>query len=253
MRKGVAIILPMAAAMFLLVFAVPVAAVEYDLTAGGTINVAASIGGTAILTTTDSQATGSGVIDSFVRISTNGNVEQGYNTSFRPLTYDENNSPVFTHDLPLSAVPIVNIGGTDYREFLLDINQTASNSLLSLDQVRIFLTNAGNQTGLIGSFGTEIFKLFASSGGGDSVKLDYNLNSGSGSGDLFLYVPNAAFVGGTYVTLYSKFGIPYPNNDGYEEWAVRTTTPVNIPEPGTALLLGSGLFGFAMLRRKFRK
>jgi len=52
----------------------------------------------------DPQATGSGVIDSFVRISTNDLIEEGYNTSGRPVPYDENTSPTFTHDLLLSEV-----------------------------------------------------------------------------------------------------------------------------------------------------
>ena len=34
-------------------------------------------------------STGSGVIESFVRIQTNAAVEQGYNTDARPLQYDE--------------------------------------------------------------------------------------------------------------------------------------------------------------------
>src|SRR4029453_16175065 len=96
------------------------AAISLDLTAGGT----GSITTNDIFTTTDNSATGSGVIDSFVRVSTNETTEQGYNTSARPLEFDENTSATFTHDLPLSIVPIVTLGGVEYREFLLDINQT---------------------------------------------------------------------------------------------------------------------------------
>ena len=112
-----------------------------DLTAGGT----ATVNG-AILTTNDSQATGSGVIDSFVRIGGNDACIQGYNTNFRPLEFDENNSPRFTRDLSLSAVPIVNINGTDYREFLLDINQTNADSLLSLNEVELYLHSTAGIT-----------------------------------------------------------------------------------------------------------
>ena len=76
----------------------------------------------------------------------------------------------------------------------------------------------------------------------ETVNLNYNLNSGSGSGDLFVYIPDSLFVGGTFVTLYSKFE---PNNDGFEEWAVRTTDPISpAPEPGSIiawLICTSGL------------
>src|SRR4029077_18801416 len=65
-------------------------------------------------------AAGSGNIDSFVRVQASG-TEQGYNTSFRPLQFNETTSATFTHDLALSAVPVVLINGVTYREFLLDI------------------------------------------------------------------------------------------------------------------------------------
>src|SRR5438094_6872178 len=80
------------------------------------------------------QPAGSGVIDSFVRIQTNNVIESGYNTDGRPLQFDENNSPTFTRSLTTSSVPIVNINGTNYRQFMLDINQQNSNPLLSLNQ-----------------------------------------------------------------------------------------------------------------------
>ncbi len=49
----------------------------------------------------DPQTTGTGVIESFVRLSTNQAVSQGYNTDARPLELDENNSPQFTRSLLL--------------------------------------------------------------------------------------------------------------------------------------------------------
>ena len=94
-----------------------------DLTTGAAAGMQSVNGG--FVTWTASQPTGSGFIDSFVRVSANTDCVQGYNTDSRPLQFDENTSATFTHDLLLSAVPIVNIGGVNYREFLLDINQTA--------------------------------------------------------------------------------------------------------------------------------
>src|SRR5262249_9795452 len=98
---------------------------------------------TDFFTTTNIQATGSGVIDPFVRLNAGGGsaIERGYNTSARPLQFDENSSATFTHDLSLSAIPVVTINGVAYREFLLDINQTGSNPLLTLQELQIFKTN----------------------------------------------------------------------------------------------------------------
>jgi len=213
-----------------------------DLTTGGT----ETING-AILTTTDSQSTGTGVIQSFVRLTSNDDCIQGYNTDARPLEFDENSSPQFTRDLSLSAVPIVTIDGVEYREFLLDINQTNADSLLSLNEVEIYLHSTAGITDY--PFTGEATKIWELDGDGNViVELDYALNSGSGSGDLFLYVPNSLFVGGTFVTLFSQFGDGNDNNDGFEEWAVRTSTPVT--EPGILALLGIALLAFGGARRR---
>jgi len=71
-----------------------------DLTDGG-LTDSGTING-ALFEVNQVQPTGSGVIHSFVRMSTNQNVEQGYNTDARPLQYDENSSPTFTRKLPLA-------------------------------------------------------------------------------------------------------------------------------------------------------
>jgi hypothetical protein len=200
----------------------------------------------------DSQSTGTGVISPFVRLSTNQAVEEGYNTDARPLELDENNSPQFTRSLLLTDVPIVYIGDTFYREFLLDINQmgTVSGRLLSLDTIEIYLADAGNLTGYPGSLGTSIYDMDL---GADSwIGLDYKLNHGSGSGDMLAYIPDDLFVGGDYVYLYSKFGENWANNAGFEEWAVRVGEPLPvIPAPASIMLgsLGVGFVGWLRRRR----
>jgi hypothetical protein len=194
-------------------------------------------------------STGSGVIDSFVRISTNDAIEEGYNTGYRPLEFDENTSPTFTHNLLLNDVPIVNLGETDYREFLLDINQNKSGDgrLLSLDEIEIYLGNAGDLTGYSGGLGTLIWEL--DDGANNYIKLDYSLNTGSGSGDMFAYIPDNLFTGGDYVYLYSRFGENFANTANFEEWAVRTETTV-VPVPGAVILgvLGLGVVGWKLRR-----
>jgi hypothetical protein len=52
------------------------------------------------------------------------------------------------------------------------------------------------------------------------VLLDYRLNSGSGSGDMLMYIPESVFAGGSFVYLYSLFGELHPGNAGFQEWAV---------------------------------
>src|SRR5262245_1611924 len=69
-------------------------------------------------------SSGTGLIQAIVRVQDPGNGdghENGYNSSARPVTYEENTSPNFTTSLILSEVPIVTIHGTQYYEFRLDI------------------------------------------------------------------------------------------------------------------------------------
>jgi hypothetical protein len=225
-------------------------AAVFDLTAGGT----ATING-AIFVTNDSQSTGTGVIRSFVRISAaNQNIVEGYNTDGRPLQFDENNSPQFTHSLNKGDLAPVTVGGVEYYKFLLDINQTGTNPLLSLNELEVYIADAPNLLGLVpgSGFGTHSTLIYDMDvPGNNTVELNYLLNEGSGSGDLFVFIKKSLFNGAgskPWVYLYSKFGDPQPNNDGFEEWAalVGPNTPQPIPLPasvwaGLALLALMGV------------
>jgi hypothetical protein len=219
-----------------------------DLTAAGS---AATLDNGSIVQQTDAQPTGTGYIHSFVRVqgaASGGGIEQGYNTTARPLQFDENKSPQFTHELTLGQVPLVVVNGHAYREFLLDINQKTSARYLSLDEVRVYLGNVSNLTGYNAADHTlaglgAIYDL--DSAGDVSVKLDYWLNAGSGSGDMKLLIPAELFAGadpGSFVYLYSKMGAQtgMSANSGFEEWAVRNA-PSEVPA-GTASLAGTVFF-----------
>ena len=190
-------------------------------------------------------------------------VEQGYNTSAKDVM-DTKRVPQWNHELRTSDLNTVDIGGDTYVPFLLDINEPANkNNLLSLDDVRIFISpNAGIshqslEDMLSDPNMTLIYSLDTTFGDSNSwVLLDYNRSgSGSGSADMGLFVPADLFAGASasdYVYLYSKFGGDGASAEGgFEEWTLGAGTGklTQVPEPsGASLALAAGLILF--LRRK---
>ena len=168
---------------------------------------------------TPAQPTGTGNIQPFLRVQ-NDPVEQGYNTSGTPVPFDDKIGP-WTRDVTfanLQATTVI-VGNTNYFKLLLDINQSNSHPLLSLDQLQFYTSPTGSQTTTnISSLGT----LRYSFSPGDAVYLDASRNHGSGSGDMFAYLPTSAFAGTSssdFVYLYCHFGNTHPSNDGFEEWS----------------------------------
>lgn len=205
----------------------------------------------------DDAPTGTGLIDPFLTIQGGppaGHPQRGYNTDNATFEFDEKDPG--THSILLSDVPVANIFGTDYREFLLDINQAGNPAELSIDQIEIYLETTGD----IGSYGSLSNMVFALNTPivtpitGDESSYNHILlqdSAGSGKGDMLALIPDSLFTGldSQYVYLYNLTGFAQNGTDGFEEWSLSTNGPI-IPEPASLLLLSLGVV--PLLRKKKR-
>src|SRR4030095_8649123 len=186
---------------------------------------------------TPAQPTGTGVIEPFLRLQADP-TEQGYNTSGG--TPFDDKAGIWTHDIQFSDLQTtkVSLNGTAYFQILLDVNEPGGNkSLISLDRLEFYTSPVGSKTTTdVPSLGTLRWSL---DGTGDSyVLLDASRNNGSGSGDMFAFIPVSAFAGVSdddYIYLFSRFGDQMAadgtSQGGFEEWSlVHNMTPV--PEVG---------------------
>ncbi len=227
-------------------------------------DASATINGALFAPFDPEKSTGTGNFDPFVRIQ-GKDVESGYNTD-GAVEFDTK-SGKWTHALLFDEVPLVNVGGIWYREFLLDINQDGGPGRhLSLDELIISLQSVPDLTGYPTSFvGPVAYDLDA--GADNAIIMDARLfGPGSGSGDLSVRILNDAFAPDStnqYVYLYSVFGmqttveidgswVSATANDGFEEWGIwiGETPPPPIPAPGAVVLGGIGMGVIGWLRRR---
>jgi len=176
---------------------------------------------------TPEQPTGTGYIKSFLRVQANSS-EQGYNTS-GGTPFDDKSGP-WTHDIQLSDLEasIVTIGNIRYYRLLLDVNEPGgSKSYVTLDKLDFYTSDVGGKTTTdVGSLGVLRWSL---DGAGDSwIILDAARNHGSGSGDMYAYIPVQAFHGALstdFVYIYCQFGTTAggTSEGGFEEWSIDTT------------------------------
>ena len=183
---------------------------------------------------TPEQPTGTGEIQSFLRVQSDP-TEEGYNTS-GGTPFDDKSGP-WTHDIRVSDLEasIVTIGEIQYYKLLLDVNEPGGEkSLISMDRLEFYTSDVGGQTTTdISSLGILRWSL---DGAGDSyVLLDAARNHGSGSGDMYAYIPVASFADALstdFVYMYVQFGTikrARPAEGGFEEWSIDLShDPVNI-------------------------
>ena len=227
----------------------PVAAGEIDMVANADLSFQGAIFRQAGFET----SAGTGLVNPFLKTNTNDPEYNAFNTDGEEASTTTTNDD--TRDIPLSWVPTVildpdgagPIPPTRYREIRLDNNEPNNeNNLLSLDVFQVYTTDAGlvpvnalaapdnNWPDFSGKNPVLHYDLDAT---GDSwIKMDANLSSGSGVGDIFFYIPESAFgargtacpydggIGagcGFFLYLKVRFGTHYPNNGGFEEFAVR--------------------------------
>ncbi len=196
---------------------------------------------------------GSGLINPFVRIQNSG-TEQGYNSSANlAQQFDETGRYNSTYNkvLLLSALPTVYVYNEDtgefssYKQLLLDITekQGGGQEYLSLDALQIYQSGSGTLSGFTGSYNSTgsfsggssslVYNLDAD--GDHWVALNASLNSGSGVGDIAVYIPESVFNEGSYVYVYSAFGHQatsagylWDSGGGFEEWSVGKEMPLSV-------------------------
>ncbi len=204
---------------------------------------------------------GTGTMDPFLTIKQNGQ-EAAYNTSSDlGDTFDQLRQNAWNIDVKLSDLAVVDRGGIQSYQFILDINQNNNQvgRMLSLNQLQVFLTGTPGQTGGTRDLNTgyftppttpptpwtTVYDMNPGGGTANGVSLNADLNQGSAGENMLFYLPVSAFAGktGDYVILYSQFGHPpgdYSSNDGYEEWGYAP-----VPEPTTMLAGALILLPFA--------
>ena len=212
---------------------------------GGTINGA--------VFTNQSGNGGTGIFNTFAQLQHNG-IEQGYNSDAAPQ-FDEKTSHQHNHSILLADVPIFvgdgtggTVEGVVYREFRFDANEVGGvGRLLSLDKLEIWQEESGSLTnftsagsaaagvhyasgpGFAGTH-TDYLAYNLDQGGDHWIAIDSGLSSGSGKGDMRVFIPDSYFINDAahrYVTLFSQFGAQggnYGASSGYEEWGVNSTS-----------------------------
>ena len=164
------------------------------------------------------QSSGTGIFDPFLTVQNTGS-ESGTNfyTGSSYGTGDAiSSSNNRTSSISASSIPIVEIGGSEYYEIRLDVNEVngGQKSFIDLNSFKIYGSNSATQssteTNLLYSLDTEV------------INRDVHLfddNTGSGKSDLVILVPKSYFSSNPE---YLYFEASLSGTDGgFEEFSVR--------------------------------
>ena len=149
----------------------------------------------------------------------------------------------WTNAIQLKDIPIVylDLNGDGkleaYREFRLDINENAQKEV-SLEELQIFtsssqatLTQYRFDDGEVLAFrAADGFNLqFDLDAVGENKLILSDEGAGQGRDDYIFYIPNSSFADSSpdqYVTLFSQFGPTPPDDAGFAEWRVQTSSKI---------------------------
>jgi hypothetical protein len=173
--------------------------------------------GSGVLLNASTTGSGTGNYDSFLRLNATG-TESGINSDTNNLL--DNKNGIWTHSLQVGDLQVTNIGGIDYYEIRLDLNeiQSGDSPNITLLDLRFFTSTAPADGGdLPSSFGdlTQVFDM-----SGTQALID--TNHGSGTDDYTILIP-VSLLGNdpaAYFTLYAQFS---GADDGFEEFRALTT------------------------------
>lgn len=198
---------------------------------------------------------------------TTTNPEQAYN---RPNAFDASSLASFQYMIYKSNLTLDASG--QFYVFAFDANENAggNNEFMSIDDIRIYTTNAEppaiTDVANIGQLGTLRYQMNPGSTQ-THILAEYGLEGlgGSGKFDMFLFIKKSLFDGAAasdLVMFYAssaQFSLwntartaGFDGSDGFEEWAILTQTVTTTPEPATvvALLFGSACFLWRARRRR---
>lgn len=199
-----------------------------DLTSAG----ATGAFGGAVFSQFDGRSVDLGEVDTFLRLNANRSTTQGFNTSAPRKSFDASSDPRKTHAVKVSDLPSVTVGGVTYRELVLDVKQPHHSPTVSLDELRLYVSNSPKLTGYNAKSGTlgGLTAVYDLDAGGDNwVKLNARLNGSNGRGDALVYVPEASLSGGAYLYLYSKLGANSSARCGQVDWGYGKKGPLGTP------------------------
>src|SRR2546423_9193009 len=176
----------------------------------------------ALFQTNNDHPTGTGVYDPFLTVQ-NDPWEQGYNSSVG--NFDTKREPQWNHEIQFSDLQVTNINGTAYFGFSVDVNEPGGNKAgISLNSLSVWTSatlqnsTSTNSSGFFnGSLGTLRYDL------GNNSVLYNDQNTGSGGGDINIYIPVSFFAGtqsSDYVYLYQRWGNTDASQGGFEETAL---------------------------------